>query len=156
MTRRIRPRVAVRLQQRARAVLHARRRVMIFTVVARIVPLVAARPRSTSSSICSSPRCRSHHRLALTRIVSSPASSSAPYACRMSGVTHASCQPVIPSACRSLLRHEQRPAPLRLVGPRHEAITERVRGALVQRAGRLPRHGVAARCDRPTDPACPS
>ena len=42
-----------------------------------------------------------------------------------------------------VLREEQRAPPLRLAGPRDEPIAERVGGAFVQRAGRLPRRGVA-------------
>ena len=116
---------------------------MIFTVVARTLPFVAARPRSTSSSICSRPRCRSHHRLAETRMVSSPASSRAPYASQ-DVRRHPRVLPSgDPEGVEVLLRHEQGSAPFGRIGPRDEPIPEGVRRALVQRAGRLPGHGVA-------------
>src|SRR5438034_427953 len=75
---------------------------MIFTVVARNRPTEPRARPATSSSICSSPRWRSHHREPTTRAVSSPLPAVAMYAPSVSygPPTMASCHAVMPSECK--------------------------------------------------------
>ena len=141
MARRIRARIAVRLQERARAVLdhavrhdlHGRR---TDVAVRRGAPALDQLVDLLVAPMPVPPEARADpHRELAGRVQR---------AVRLEDVgRHPRVLPARDAErVQPLLRQEQRPAPLRLVGPRDEPIAERVGGPLVQRAGRLPRHRV--------------
>ncbi len=117
---------------------------MIFTVVGWNRSWPRARSRcSTRSSTCSRPRSRSHHSAPTTRAVSRPSAASDRYASSVAGVTHASCHPVIPRACRCRWAASTAASHSSAPGRRDHLGVEPVRGALVQRPGRFAGHRVA-------------